>query len=170
FSNLHFLERWYVLGHRIRERELTLFEQHHRSHGGYRLGHGIDAEDRVLGHWHLFLDIETAHGLEVNDLALPRDPHYGAGNVPLGNLDVECVRDALESFCGQTHALWRCGRKGIRECGQWKEESEEQCGQQEPGVHGVFPRSRHSCSILAVRGKYANSINGREPEVILNRG
>ena len=89
-----------VLGDRIGERQLALLEQHHRRHRGDRLGHGIDAEDRILGHRRLLLGVEAAHGLEVGDLAVPRDEQDGAGDRALGDVGLERVGDRLQALGG----------------------------------------------------------------------
>ena len=63
---------------RIVQRDLALFDQHHERDAGERLGHRIDAEDRVDGQRRVALDVSLADSAEVSDLAVPRDEGHCA--------------------------------------------------------------------------------------------
>src|ERR1044071_2523156 len=100
------LPRREIAVHRIGEREDAALVEHHERHGGDRLGHRVDAEDRVGPHRLAPLAVHDAERREPGDLAAPRDEGQRAGD--LAGLDVardQVVIDAAESFARQADAL-----------------------------------------------------------------
>ena len=75
--DLHLGEGGNVLGDRIGDQQPPFLDQRHRGDRDDRLGHGIDAEDRVGGHRRP-AGPERAERLREADLAVPRDQHRDA--------------------------------------------------------------------------------------------
>ena len=84
FRDLEVRELGNVLRHRIVELPLAFLEQHHHRDAGDRLGHRVDAEDRVLLHRRAALQVALAGGLELHDLAVLRDHRDDAGRAGCG--------------------------------------------------------------------------------------
>jgi hypothetical protein len=72
-SNCRSLELWKILGDRGCEIELALLNQHHGGHTGDRLGHRGDPEDRIALKRDRLCAVAKANGLQISDLAVPRD-------------------------------------------------------------------------------------------------
>ena len=66
-----------------RERDSSLFDQHHDGHGRHALRHRVDAEQRLLRHRDARLERLRADGLQIRELAVARDRGDRAGNLPL---------------------------------------------------------------------------------------
>jgi hypothetical protein len=62
---------------RLVERDAAFLEQHHEGHGGDRLGHRIDAENRVVPHRRLALEVGKALHRRVHHLAAAIDQKLG---------------------------------------------------------------------------------------------
>ena len=75
-----FLELGNELRYRIVQAQLSFFEHHHHGDAGNGLGHGRQAEDRVLLHGAFRFDIHQAVRFEVHDAAAPGHQRYGARN------------------------------------------------------------------------------------------
>ena len=67
------LELRYVLLHRVAEPKPAFLVEQHQGDAGDRLGHGVDAENGVLGHRLGGLHVLGAEGAEVRHLAVPGD-------------------------------------------------------------------------------------------------
>ena len=87
--DLHLREGGNVFRHGLVDREPPFLDQRHRRDADDRLGHGIDAEDRVLGHRRSAWS-EGAEPLGEADLAVPRDQHGDAGSAARGDLALHC--------------------------------------------------------------------------------
>ena len=70
-----------VGGDGVVEADQALLDQHHQSHRGDRLGHRIDAQDRVLAHRLVALDVHVAGHAGVDQLALAMDHGQDARQV-----------------------------------------------------------------------------------------
>ena len=113
------------------EREAVLLVQDHHGDAGDRLAHRVDAEERVLGHRFLRLEVAVAVRVEVRDLAAAGDQARGAGD--FARLDVAVHRsvDAGEALGRETDLLGlRDGliRVGRREGGGGSQGQREQQG------------------------------------------
>ena len=89
----------------IGDEELAVLHEHHRRHRGERLGHGVEAEDGVLGHRLAGRLVAHAEGLEVDDLALARDERHRAGDLAGLDLAAQHAADALEPLRRQADLL-----------------------------------------------------------------
>jgi len=95
-----------VFGHRFVEGDLALLDQHHEGHRGDRLGHRIDAKERVRLQRRAPLAVGQAQDRVIGQLAAPPDLHLGAGQ--LARLDVALIekrRDPRQAFGGKAQAL-----------------------------------------------------------------
>jgi hypothetical protein len=75
-----------VAMHRVVERDLALLDEHHESDRCQRLGHRIDAEDRVGGERHCALDVGMADEAGVGGFAKARDADQRAGQLAGGDV------------------------------------------------------------------------------------
>jgi hypothetical protein len=71
--------------------------EHHQPHARDRLGHRIDAEDRVGRDRSCALDLEMAQRLEVGDLAATGDQCQRPGQLARVDVPSEMIRDAPET-------------------------------------------------------------------------
>jgi hypothetical protein len=94
-----------VGGDRIFEQELALLRQRHRRDRGDRLRHREDAEDRVRGHWRLRRLVAEAEGLEIGDLAVPRDEQRRARDQPPCDFILEMRGDARQALARKPDLL-----------------------------------------------------------------
>jgi hypothetical protein len=83
----------------------SALEQDHHRHGGDRLGHGKDAEDRVGGERLACREVLQADGRAVNDPAVTGDEGDRAGQLALGDLAFEEAVDLREAGEGQALGL-----------------------------------------------------------------
>ena len=67
-----------VAVHGIVERDAAFLDQHHQREAGERLGHRIDAEDRVFLQRPVALDVHAAERAQVCDLAVALDERQRA--------------------------------------------------------------------------------------------
>ena len=74
-GDLHVLECRDQRGKRRFQRQFPLLHQHHRGDRGDRLGHRIDAEERVLRHRGPRCRVLHAETLEIGNLAVAGDDH-----------------------------------------------------------------------------------------------
>ena len=108
-----------VFAHRISERKLAILDQDHRRHAGDRLGHRGDPEDRVGLQRDLAGAIIGADGLQVGELAVPREGNDGAredaagdlGLVPRGDARQARGREASADRVGDSQALCQSARR-----------------------------------------------------------
>ena len=76
-ADLHVGEGGDVFRDRIGDEQPSLLDQHHRRDRDDRLGHRIDAEDRVVGHRRAAG--RSAPTVPIGDLAVARDQHGAPG-------------------------------------------------------------------------------------------
>ena len=84
---------------RVVQLKQTAFPELHQRHRGDRLGHRVDAEERVVGHGAPAFDVHVAERGETGKFAAPRDGELTAGDT-LG-LDVvvfEVIGNALQTL------------------------------------------------------------------------
>ncbi|MDX5377773.1 MAG: hypothetical protein LPK08_09720, partial [Halomonas sp.] len=82
---------------RVVQLKVAALIQHHKRHRGDRLGHGIDAEDGVVPHDLVPLQVHGAEGLLVGDVAVPGDLHLTAGDLLRADVVAfQMVADALK--------------------------------------------------------------------------
>jgi hypothetical protein len=108
--------------HRIVERHLAFLHQHHEGDAGDRLGHRIDAHDRVVPHRAPGLEVGVAEQRLVHDPAVARDQQLrtrqlAGADVALGKEAVD-ARKALaahaDGFGGGAHGTaLRAARSGM---------------------------------------------------------
>jgi hypothetical protein len=80
----------------IGEANLAVLDEHQNRHTDHRLGHRHDAEDGVLLHRLLAVDVHQPVRLEMRDAAVARDERHGPGEVLRGNLTLHQLADALQ--------------------------------------------------------------------------
>src|SRR6185436_18732258 len=84
------------LGDGIVETEFARLDELHRGDSNDGLRHRIHTEDAVSAHGNLRGNIHTADSLGVPDLAVARDEHDEAGELPRIDVRFESRRDARE--------------------------------------------------------------------------
>jgi hypothetical protein len=92
--------------HRIVERDAAFLDQHHQRDAGERLGHGVDAEDRVFLQRAVALDVHAPERAAMGDLAVALDEGQRAGQ--FASVQVFLLEepvDALQARSGQTGGL-----------------------------------------------------------------
>src|SRR5581483_11396039 len=85
---LQVLELGDVLGDRVLQLEGVFFVQHHQSHAGDGLRHGVDAEDRVVLQGFAGFHVHAAVGVVQHHLAVTADDDCGSRYLPLVNVTV----------------------------------------------------------------------------------
>ncbi len=70
-----------VAADRVVELEIALLVEGHQRDRGDRLGHGIDAVDRIVGRGLAALAVHLAEGLEVGEVAVAGDADLAAGDL-----------------------------------------------------------------------------------------
>ena len=83
------------LGDRIVQLEAALLPEHHYSHSRDRLGHGRDAEERIVRHRNGAGNIAPTDGLVDNDTAPFGDDRHGTGDSVLGDFCFQNLSHAL---------------------------------------------------------------------------
>ena len=102
--------------------ELQGADRHHR------LGHGGDVEDRVARHRGAGGLVAIAEGLEIDELAAPRDGEHRAGQLFARDLGIDRLADQGEALGGHADLLRLCPRQrisGIRD----RRHAHDSCGQ-----------------------------------------
>ena len=69
-----------MLGDRVGEEQAAFFVEDHRGHADDRLGHGINAEDRIGAHGRAGGLVAEAEAFEIGDLAMAGDGGDGASS------------------------------------------------------------------------------------------
>jgi len=90
---------------RICQQEMPVLQQHHDADRHDRLGHGIDAEDRIVGHWRSRGRALSANGLEPADLAPPPHHEGDAGDGSLVDLALQRVGGARQAGRGKSEGF-----------------------------------------------------------------
>jgi hypothetical protein len=93
----HLLRREFrqVFRDRIIQQQPALLHQHHRGHRDNRLGHRVDAEDRIARHRRARGRVLAAQVLEQRHLAAPRHQGHGARQALPVDLDLQDVEQPL---------------------------------------------------------------------------
>ena len=127
-ADFHVFECRDVLRNRILEHDLALLEHHHDRDRGDRLGHGVDAEDRILGHRRLGFGIEHADGLEIRNLAVTHDHRDSARDGALRAFGAQPLGDAVEPLGRQPDVRRPGGRQVLRRevCEKRKNDNERE--------------------------------------------
>ena len=99
------------LRNRVVEREAALVVVRHQGDADDRLGHRVDAEDRVLLDGDPVLDVPFAVGVEVDELPLAGDHRDDTGELAVVDHAVHCGVEFGEA--GRIHA--DIGRFGLSE-------------------------------------------------------
>ena len=86
----------------IPQRESAFLVERHQGDADDRLGHGVDAEDRVVGHRPAGFPIRHAYRLPVGDLALAGHHPDRPGKLAEIDILLHGLRDAVESILRQT--------------------------------------------------------------------
>ena len=121
------------------ETDLPFLDQHQDGDAGDRLGHRGDAEDAVLPHRRLRLEVHHPVRLEVGDLAAPRHDGHAAGDLPGADVALDHLVDPLQPLGGQTDVL----RPPVRDGGRQRQrDGANQCedGGQSPAADCVLHR------------------------------
>jgi hypothetical protein len=117
--NLHFGEFGQVFADRVVELKLAFLVEHHHRDARDRLGHRVDAVNRIEPHRLAGLDVCHAESFLISDLAAPRDQPSGARNLFLRHVPVHHSADVGEATTGQPDLFRRDGgRITIRRAGR----------------------------------------------------
>ena len=95
------------------ERDAAFLEQHHEGHAGDRLGHRIDAENGVVLHRRLALEVGKTLHRAVDDLAAAIDQELRSRKA--AGIDVavlQMVLDTIEGGLGHAGGFGRGGGRG----------------------------------------------------------
>ena len=133
-AHLERLELREVPGDGIVEQDAPVLHQHHDRDRGERLGHRVEAEDRVLRHGRAALRIALAQRLEVGDLAPPRHQRDRAGIAALGDLALDHLGDARQLRRGEADLLRCRGGQPLRP-GRAGEQQDEQGDERDGSLH-----------------------------------
>ena len=87
-----------VLRDRIRRMPFAFFKENHHGNTGDRLGHGKDAEDRILGHRSAARDVFLAVGSLLDHFPVTRQNGYDARKLLLVHLPLHRRMQPLESL------------------------------------------------------------------------
>ncbi len=173
-ADLHVLECRNVFRDRLVERDLPLLGEHHDRHARDRLAHGVDAEDRILGHRRLGFGIEHADGFEIGDLAIPHDERDGARDGALRTFAAQPLRDAVEPFGRQSDLARPCGgqvlRRQTRERRKNQNERKSQrleCTHVAPPIEVRFrsPRAHRNFDTMMLTERFQSQ---RENEIVIS--
>jgi len=124
---------------RVAEDEPALLDEHHGGDRGERLGHRVQAKDRVLRHRRAGPRIALAEALEVRDLALARDEDDRTRVPTARNLGLQHLGDTRQPLRGESDVFGFRSRQRIGP-DEGREDDTEERGDEgrEPG-HGEPP-------------------------------
>ena len=131
-AHLHVLEGRQELGDGIGELDDTVLDQRHRRHRGKRLGHRVDAEDRIGRHGRIRALVLEADGVRIDDPSLAGDHDHRTRQLAVGNLLLEHRGDAPKPLRRHAHLFRRCRGEGLelaRKDGQRRCRSDYRRGQ-----------------------------------------
>ena len=80
-ADFHVFELGNVFRHRLLQAEPAFLDQHHRGDADDRLGHGIEAEDRIGAHRDFPVPVLPAETFRIHQLPVAGDQHDGAGQL-----------------------------------------------------------------------------------------
>ena len=90
---------------RFVEIELAIVEEHQRGGTGDRLGHGVDADQRIHPHRRTGLEVEGARRMFEDDLAAPSDHRGHAHQLAVGHHPVHLLCDGVQALIRHSHRL-----------------------------------------------------------------
>ena len=98
---------------RLVERDAALLDQHHEGHAGDRLGHRIDAKNRVVLDRRLALDIGKALHRAVDHLAAAVDQELGSRKAAgIDVFDLQMIVETVEGGLGHAGGFGRGWGRG----------------------------------------------------------
>ena len=109
-KHVHLGELRQELGHRISELHPAFLDQHHGGNRGQGFRHGIDAKDRILGHWLTGRLVLEADRFGIDQLASAGDHHNGAGHAIGFDLLLQYRPNAGEPVRRDIDRYGLCGR------------------------------------------------------------
>ena len=107
----HPAQRRQIVGGRGIEIQLAGLAQHHRGHRTHRLGHRVDAEDRVVRHHPAACGVHVALRLEVRHRAVPGHHDDRSGQLPAVDELPYCRVQAVAQSRGEPAILRRADRR-----------------------------------------------------------
>ena len=112
-AHLHLREGRQVLRDGIAEDDATFLDEHHGGDRHERLGHRVDAEDRVLPERRAASRIARADRVEIGDFSLAGDQRHRAGQLLLLDLAAQRLLDAGQAQGGEADLLGPSGRERL---------------------------------------------------------
>src|SRR5262249_55446974 len=97
-AHLHVFEGRQEFGDGIGELDDAIFDQHHSRHRSERLGHRVNAKNRIGLHGRIRTLVLEADGVRINDLPLTGDHDHRPRQLAFSNLFFEHGRDAPEAL------------------------------------------------------------------------
>ena len=91
----------------------------HQDHGGHRdqrLGHGIGAEDRILGQGRIGTLVAVPDGLRIGELSVSGDHDDGPGQLAAVDLAAEGLLDPFQPFGRQPDLAGLGAGQGLCPC------------------------------------------------------
>ena len=113
-AHLHVLEGRQEFGDGIGELDDAIFDQHHRRYRGKRLGHRVNAENRIELHGRIRALVLEADGVRIDDLPLAGDHDHRPRQLAVGNLFLEHCGDAPQALHRHAHLFGRCRGEGLQ--------------------------------------------------------
>ncbi len=131
-----------VFRYRVIQVQLSVFHQHQSGNRRDRFAHRVDAEDAARGHRLPVDRIAQTEASGIDRPAIALDQHHGARDLPLGDLVLQIMIDARETFARKSLM------SGTRTFGQIGGREERQRGNQ--AERGIPEESRYGrCSTTA---------------------
>ena len=121
-ENLHGAEGWNVVRQRFDQPETSFLKQGHQRRANDRLGHRIEAEDRIGGHRRPRFLVAPAERARVHDFAAAGDERIDPCiNVAI-DIGLHCRTDALKAPGAHSDRFRRfdCVVHGSSICGLWR--------------------------------------------------
>lgn len=131
--------------------QFALLNQDHGSGRGDRLGHRIEAKNRVSRHRGHGGGIAGTKALIINGFAMVLDQHDGAGEMALPDLAVEHLGDAIEAGLRKTCEIRGFGEQIAGRRGR----ADQLCGDSDD--RQPFARLTQDCLWFASRGLESNT-------------
>ena len=109
-----------VFGDGLPGQPFTLLIEDHHGHAGERFGHGVRAEDSVLGHGDALFHVTLAVGAVIDNLAVAGQDGDSSGELLLVDFVLDHRMEVLKPVAGEADGLgfgcWQIGRgaKGNR--------------------------------------------------------
>ena len=161
-AHLHVFEGRQEFGDGIGELDDAVFDQHHRRHRGKRLGHGVNAEDRIELHGRICALVLQAEGVRIDDLPLAGYHDHHPRQLAVGNLFFEHGGDAPKALPRHAHLFRRCCRERLefaRADRQRRCRSDQHRGQRSRRCLNFPPRHDVPPVTVSARTEFARSGN-----------